>query len=49
MGPEVVERTRPSCLDLLCQLRKEAFSHPEALQHLEIDLHLVSASQKAAA
>jgi hypothetical protein len=42
-------RTRPSCLDLLCQLRKEAFSHPEALQHLEIDLHLVSASQKAAA
>jgi hypothetical protein len=42
-------RSRPSCLDLLCQLRKEAFSHPEVLRPLEIDLQLDLVSQKAAA
>jgi hypothetical protein len=42
-------RSRPSCLDLLNQLRKEAFSHPELLEPLEIDLELESASHKAAA
>jgi len=42
-------RTRPSCLDLLCQLRREAFAHPEVLEPLEIDLQATSVTQKAAA
>jgi hypothetical protein len=42
-------RTRPSCLDLLSQLRREAFSHPELLQSLDIDLQIDLATQKAAA
>lgn len=42
-------RTRPSCLDLLCLLRKEAFSHPRLLQPLQIDLQLNAATEKAAA
>ncbi len=42
-------RTRPSCLDLLCLLRKEAYGHPEVLEPLGIDINLDSASQKAAA
>jgi hypothetical protein len=42
-------RRRPSCLDLLSQLRKEAFSHPELLQPLDIDLNLELSSLKAAA
>jgi len=42
-------RRRPSCLDLLSQLRREAFCHPELLHPLHIDLNAASAAQKAAA
>lgn len=42
-------RTRPSCLDLLSLLQKEAYSHPELLKHLEIDLNLELSVLKAAA
>jgi hypothetical protein len=42
-------RMRPSCLDLLNLLRKEAYSHPEMLRHLDINLQLESAVFKAAA
>jgi hypothetical protein len=42
-------RRRPSCLDLLSLLQKEAYSHPELLKHLEIDLNLELAVLKAAA
>ena len=42
-------RRRPSCLDLLSQLRKEALSHPELLQPLQIEFNAALAVQKAAA
>lgn len=42
-------RSRPSCLDLLSQLRKEAYSHPELLKPLDIELDLKLSSLKAAA
>jgi hypothetical protein len=34
---------------MLCLLRKEAYSHPELLRHLDINLQLASAVFKAAA
>jgi hypothetical protein len=42
-------RSRPSCQDLLCQFRKEAFAHPHLLQPLEISLTPAAAVQKPAA
>jgi hypothetical protein len=43
------KRQRPSCLDLLSLLRKQAFSHPELLKSLNIDVSANQAAIKAAA
>jgi hypothetical protein len=42
-------RLRPSCLDLISLLRKQAFSHPELLRSLNIDISADQAAIKAAA
>lgn len=42
-------RQRPSCLDLLSLLRKQAYEHPELLNTLSIELKTESAVLKAAA
>jgi hypothetical protein len=42
-------RQRPSCLDLLCLLRKQAYEHPQMLEYLEMDLNIKPAVFKAAA
>jgi hypothetical protein len=42
-------RPHPSCLDLISLLRKQAFSHPELLRPLNIDISADQAAIKAAA
>lgn len=43
------ERQRPSCLDLLNLLRKQAYNHPERLKSFQIDIKVQESAVKSAA